>query len=777
MSWPDVLSALLQTVVHDRLRATDDGWTLVETGFDPDRAIAVGSNFMVGNGYMGYRGTTPDQDAGGYVALVVSDTYDRADGRWTELCTVPDPLHVQAEVAGTAIRAEDSDLAAGLDLRTGEFGARLRQPVDGGDVEVDVRRFASPGRLHLLLQRWELRTRAHAGIRIAAGIDGNVWSLNGDHFRSFEIEARPDVLLTAVVSVERKVEVAVACVVRISGLADVGARPEGRSAFRVAQGEVDADHAVTVESFAAVFTSNDTADPVAAAVAAAREAAETGYDMLREVDRAWWDEFWRRTDVEIEGPVVDQVALRFAAYHNRIATPAHTDHLPIGARGLSCQAYQGAAFWDQEVFTLPVFLFTEPDLARNLLVYRHRTLAGARRKAAELGYAGAFYAWISGDTGDELCPDVFFTDVVTGRPIRTHFNDWQIHVAPDVVTTIERYVDVTGDEAFLVDHGAEVAFEVARFLHSFVRLDTWAGTYHCIRLLGPDEWHENVDDNAFTNYQVHSALAFAVRTHEWMADRHPDRLAELSDRIGLADGEPAAWADIVERLFLPAPDPVTGVVEQFAGFHGLEDIAPEALRSRALHPDEYWGGLSGIAARTKVAKQADVVMLMWLHEAEFTPDVRAANFDHYEPYCAHGSTLSASAHAMVAARLGRTDHTLDYYRQSALVDLANTAHAVVGGTFIGGIHTAACAGTYQIATQGIGGLGFDGARLTVDPALPPEWHALRYPVAWRGAQLSVAIDREDVTVTSAPDSAVAVPLRVVGTEVTIAPGESVTTPR
>jgi kojibiose phosphorylase len=640
-------------------------------------------------------------------------------------------------------------------------------------VEILTRRIACADRRHVLAQQC-LITAAEgpADLEVAAGVDIVVWSLNGDHFRSFEVEDLGDVIVASGTSVDRGVRLAVATRIDITGLPGVGNTDDGERVMRRTAGPLETGAVVTVETAAAVFSSNDVDDPAAAAVAEVRSAP--GYHELLERHTTWWRRFWERTDVAVDGPAADRVAIRFAAYHNRISTPAHTDHLPIGARGLSCQAYQGAAFWDQEIFNLPVFLFTEPEIARNILVYRHRTLDGARRKAARLGYAGAFYAWISGDTGDELCPDVFFTDVLTGRPIRTHFNDWQIHVAPDIVTTIDRYVEVTGDQGFLVEHGAEIAFEVARFLHSFVRLDPRWGTYHCIRLLGPDEWHENVDDNAFTNYQVVAALRAAVRIHRWMAAEHPQALAALAGQIGLEESEVAAWAHIAEWLFLPPPNPETGIVEQFAGFGDLEDITPAELRERLLHPSEYWGGPAGIAVPTKVAKQADVVMLMWLHEAVFSPEIRAANLDYYEPFCAHGSSLSASAHAMVNCRLGRPDEALSWFRDTAMADLGNTQEAIVGGTFIGGIHLAACAGTYQVATQGFGGLGYAEGRLRVEPALPEAWRSISYPVAWRGSRLRVTAGGGVVEVSSAPDSKGPVPLRIAGTGLVLEPGATAT---
>ena len=170
-----------------------------------------------------------------------------------------------------------------------------------------------------------------------------------------------------------------------------------------------------------------------------------------------------------------------------------------------------------------------------------------------MGYDGAYFAWISGTTGDELCPDYFFEDVLTGRPIRNHFNVWQMHVAPDVVTTIARYVEVSGDVDYLIDHGAEIAFEVARFLRSFVRYDEWRELYHNIRLLGPDEWHENIDDNAFTNYQTRAALAFAIETYESLAVDHPDQLAALCDRLALSAEEVEVWRRIRGGILPPRP--------------------------------------------------------------------------------------------------------------------------------------------------------------------------------------------------------------------------------
>ena len=740
--------------LSDTLRVANDGWSLTETGWEDERAVAVGSNFMVGNGYLGYRGTSPEQGPDDYVALVVTDTYDCADGQWRELTTAPNPLFVSACVEGVPVTVDGAThVETTLAMRTGEFRLTFGEPVDDADIAVSVERFASYDDLHLLGQRWSLASDEAVSVDITFGIDARIWSLNGTHLPEVVTSGDAGVLTAAGRTVESGIDVAVAAVTHVrhghGGPVETEITDDG--AMRTVTVHLDGSDEVVIETIAAVYTSNDTEDPLARAVGAVSGTDDGHCETIRNASRIVWRDLWAVMDIEIEGNLADQAAVRFAAYHNRICTPAHTDRLPIGARGLSCQAYQGAAFWDQEIYNLPAYLFTEPDIARSILVYRHRTLDGARRKAERLGYNGAFYAWISGDTGDELCPDYFFEDVLTGRPIRNHFNVWQIHVAPDVVTTIERYVEVTGDETFLVDHGAEIAFEVARFLRSFVRYDEWRGVYHCIRLLGPDEWHENVDDNAFTNHQVVRALSFAIDTHDRLAAVHPDALADLAGAIDLTADEVEGWRRVRDRMFLPRPDAETQLIEQFTGFFDLEDISPDRLAERLLHPQEYWGWPNGIAVATQVSKQADVAMLLWLHADAFDDATVRANYEYYEPRCSHQSSLSHAAHGMVAARLGDVDAAYAHLRGTAMVDLLNTNHPVVGGTFIGGIHTAACGGTVQLAVEGIGGLGFGEGRLTINPALPRAWDAIAYPVSWRGNRMSVRVDHDLVTV--AADSA------------------------
>ncbi|MEO1055929.1 MAG: glycosyl hydrolase family 65 protein [Actinomycetota bacterium] len=719
------------TAIGEHVR-TDTGWEVVDTAPIPERAITVGSNFMVGNGYLGYRGTRPDQRAVDYVACVVSDTYDMADGVWRELCTVPNALYVGIRLDGEPLTIDLNQPAeVEYTLATAEITQRWRATTSAGEsASVSVRRFASLDDLHMVMQQVTvIPDRDGPIIDFDHTIDTDVWSLNGTHL--VEIEQHSDAVRA--ITGEEAIEIWVA----------------RRDVIEMSAASA------TIVSAMSVASSNDELNgvtPEACVRDAAATAVALGYRQALSASAEHWTQFWVRSDVQIGDDDAAQAALRFSLLQNRIATPAHTDRLPIGARGLSCQAYQGAAFWDQEMFNLPAFLHTEPDIARSILAYRWRTLDGARRKARRLGYEGAYFAWISGTTGDELCPDFFFTDVLTGRPIRNHFNVWQMHVSPDIAHAVWRYWEATHDLDFLADYGAEIVFEVARFLRSFVKYNEVRERYENIRLLGPDEWHENVDNNAYTNRLTQLALDHALTIDELLATQRPTDRGDLHARLAVTAADLAAWRRIRDGIYIPEPDADTHLIEAFDGFFDLEDVPPSVVRSRLLDPSEYWGWPNGVAVHTQVSKQPDVIQLLAVDHTHRL-DVQRANYDYYEPRCAKGSSLSHSVHAMVATRLAALDPTYlaqaarDFF-DTATIDLLATQHAAVGGTFIGGIHTAATAGAYNVAVYGFGGVAIENGTVRLDPALPDNWSSLRFHLAVWGQQLDVSIDGREVTATA-----------------------------
>ncbi|MEX2444929.1 MAG: glycosyl hydrolase family 65 protein [Alkalispirochaeta sp.] len=777
----------------------DNSWEVYETRFVPEQVVTTGSNYMIGNGYLGYRGTFADDGREQYVACVVSDTYDNADGVWKELVTAPNGLFTELSVDGTPVRWREaawSEYRRALNVRYGQWTAEACWKTLG--LEVREERFAGYDDLHRISSRMHITAHRALKLSLRTGIDGDIWSLNGEHFSSYTAAEDGEELEIACVTGEHGYDVVVREVSRLtfSDGMNVASRltdSADRMIVRTFDLELEPEQTIVLTKYAAVYSTNDLrtganpftqvavpdqppasgylgiapGDPSEAidtvvdgerpplSEVQAAASATLNHALGREWKELWqahceeWDRRWRDMDVEIAGDETAQTLLRYNLYHNIIATPAHTDHLPIGARGLSCQSYQGAAFWDQEVFNLPMFLFSAPEIARKILMYRYRTLNGARKKARELGFAGAYYAWISGDSGEEICPSFFFKDVISGRPIRTHFNDWQIHVSPDISYTIWKYVSVTHDYEYLRRYGAEIVFEVARFLVCRANYRQDLERYEILRVLGPDEYHENVDNNFFTNFQARFATRYAGEVHSWMQEHAPEDLRALETHIGLAEEEVARWRHLADHLDVADPQPDSGIIPQFDGFFRLEDTTPEALKSRLLDPGEYWGYPNGVAVHTQVSKQADVTQLFMLHPIAYDREVMRANWEYYEPRTQHGSSLSPAVYAIVAAWVGHMEEAQRYFMKSCTVDLYNDNKAVSGGTFIGGIHTAACGVSWQIVVTGFAGLYLTDGGFGFAPHLPPGWDSLSFVLQRWGARLRVTIRGAGETRTAA----------------------------
>ncbi|MGD1961290.1 MAG: glycoside hydrolase family 65 protein [Fulvivirga sp.] len=757
---------------------TETDWEIIESAFNPDQLITTGSNFMIGNGYLGYRGTFEEWEAKEYVACVVTDTWDRAEGsKWSELCNVPNALFTQLFVDDEMLSAFSGETKAYYRALNFKYGTNRRNVVwqsgAGKKVELNTEKFASYDHHHLLVMRYSFKALNKGTYKLITGIDGRVWSINGEHFKSYEPFDNEGLVGLKMKTIELGTEVVVTEGIKLNGASpkSSGILEEDKRILREYVFELEPEEEVFFEKVVSITHNNEIEHLLEMAKKEVKNGLEQGYASLKSVHQQKWDEIWRISDIQIAGNLEAQVLARFNIYQAIIATPKHAN-LPIGARGLSCQVYQGAAFWDQETFNLPMFIYTQPDLARNLVTYRHDTLNGARRKAKKLGYDGAFYAWTSGKTGDELFPDYFFTDVLTGRPIRNHFNCWQIHISPDVVYGIWTYYQATEDWLFIVDHGAEVAFEIAQFLVSRVHFKKDKNRYEIIRLLGPDEYHENVDNNAYTNYLTKYALEKAIYIFDKMKLNNPEEFNDLASKIGISGDSVNIWQEIVDQIYLPEPDPETGIIEQFDGYFNLEEITPDELRKRLIDPGEYWGWPNGIAVNTQVLKQADVVQLLAILD-EFPNDVLTANYEYYEPRTEHGSSLSPSVHALVASKAGHEEEAYRYFMESATIDLYNASKKVnSGGSFLGGIHTAAAGGVWRIIVEGFGGFQLTENGVKFEPRLPEEWEGLSFKLVTKGCLIEIRIDKEGIAIKSDRNNSTELKTELFDQSKVLQPGEN-----
>ncbi len=454
---------------------------------------------------------------------------------------------------------------------------------------------------------------------------------------------------------------------------------------------------------------------------------EGGFHALINGQRRIMDDFWERSDVEttMYRDKRTQQCLRFNLFH-LLQASARVEGAGIGARGLTGKAYEGHYFWDTEVYVMPFLIYTSPSVARNLLRFRYSLLDKARKRAKELSQKGALFPWRT-ITGDEA--SAYYAAGTA-----------QYHINADIMYALRKYVEVTGDEEFLFEYGAEMLIETAR-LWADIGFYSINGkeAFHIHGVTGPDEYTAIVNNNAFTNMMARENLRYAVESMELLQRKRPDRYDALVKETALDPQEIDDWRRAAEKMYIP--------YDQERGIHPQDD---EFLKKEVWDfentPMENYPLLLHyhplVIYRFQVIKQADVVMAMFLLGHEFSKEQKKRNFDYYDPLTTGDSSLSACIYSILAFELGYLDRALELIRYSAWMDLADVA-----GNVTDGAHIASMGGTWMAVAYGLAGLRDYGGTIIFNPKSPLESQVVRFPLTVRGQRLELSINTEQVEYT------------------------------
>ncbi|MFT3894283.1 MAG: hypothetical protein QM730_21845 [Anaerolineales bacterium] len=737
-------------------------WNITETNqLTPEDVDRQGNKLLIGNGYIGYRGTLEEFNKEQKTATIVSGLYDRVGDQWREPVNLPNGCFVQVIYKGEKLHALTSkvihhtqgiDMQSALHTRETTFEAS-----DGNRITIRSRRFASLAQHHLICMEYSISAERECEVDIQTGIDGDVWDINGPHLEEMETCDQNDIISIRAITHENNIQVAVAEAVSLFGEYQTqGYTKEKSVIIREIRG-VKLHKELNLYKFVSHFTGLDISDPFIASIQLCQQASSTGFDVLLKEHSTLWSERWDACDIQIVGDEEAQQALRFSMYHLLAIVPTHTENASIPARGMSGQMYKGAIFWDTEIFMLPFFTHAFPELARNLLLYRYHTLDGARRKAREYGYRGAFYAWESQDTGDDACTLFNVTDVFTNRPMRTYFRDKQVHISADVVYAFWKYFSLTGDDSIWFDGGAEVVFECARFFLSYIYFSPDKHRYEVLDVTGPDEYHERVHNNAFTNRMVANTLEVCQSIAHYLEQNSPDFFGKLKAHLDF-ESDLALINGIIPNLYLPDSNPTEDLIPQFDNYFILEDVPLKTLLERKLHPTEYLGGGNGLATTTQIIKQADVVLMMYLFGERYSLETKSVNWEYYEPRTEHGSSLSACSYSLIAAQIGEVDWAYKYFMKTATIDLEGKGKQYVGTLYIGGTHPAGNGGAWMSAVFGLCGIHCVDDTISIDPNLPAHWEQVMIPVVVHGQRLRISLSHNSIGVK--PFKIMDVPLTV-----------------
>jgi kojibiose phosphorylase len=724
----------------------DPTWSVVQKTFEPKKQRHMETVFTSGNGYFASRGSFEEGFPGELALTLAHGVFDDMPVSVTELANLPNWLDCRVAVNGRSFRLDQGEILffqRRADLRQAilQRDVRWRSP-DGVVVDLTFERFISYANEHLgALRLLVTAVNQPCQITIETGVNGHVANDDLLHWRHLEQGGEANRVWLRSRTRHSGLELATAVAAVSSHPAPLTAQqcpgqPTLSDSWQLQPGET-----AQLDKLVAYAVSRD-AVPQAEAVVerALAQLAGQCYDSVKLAHLAAWEALWERMDVEIEGDDEAQLAIRFNLYQLQIAASQRDERVSMGAKTLSGLGYRGHIFWDTEIFILPFFIYTQPQIARNMLLYRYHTLAGARRKAAGNGFAGAQYAWESAVTGDEVTP-TFVPDFDGKGLVRIWTGDIELHISADVAYAIHQYWQVTGDDLFMRDYGAEMILDTAVFWGERAEYEALGdGRYqYAIRdVIGPDEYHDHVDNNVFTNWMARWHLQTAGDLLSWLETEYPAQAEALRSRLGLTADRLAHWRDVIDQILI-LHDLETGLMDQFEGFFERKEVDWPAFADR-VESMQVLLGIEG-ANDSQVIKQADVIMLLCLLREQFDRQTWRRNWDVYVPLTDHsyGSSLGPAFHAWAACEMDEPETAYEHFMRAARADLQD-----VRGNAGDGVHAASAGGLWQAVAFGFAGLRLSDGRVALRPRLPQHWRRLAFSVWVHGR-------RHRITIRSATD--------------------------
>lgn len=738
---------------------SEDRWLIWQEEYNSDFNLVYETNFALTNGYMCTRGSHEEGVKRSLPCTYIAGVFDKSEAFMRELANTPDWLGIRLYVERNMLSVEECEVLEFkrvLDMKKGILVKRvkLRDPF-GRETLIEGYRFLSRNNVHRAAIKLYVTPLNYSGVMEMENIvDGTV--LNFKDFPRFRVKHLNTLENSSMNDQGCYIESATRDFdlhIGTGSSARVYQKNEnnniiknkrfsafGELALEFVDFDVVQNKTIEINKYASVFTERDVSrDSIKECVEREIKAfINDGIQKELSEHIKIYEKMWDIADVNIEGDEEVDKALRFNIFHLMSTANGKDDRVSLGAKLLHGEEYGGHVYWDTELFMLPFFIYTNPDTARTLLKYRYNLIDKARENAKLNGYKGAKYPWESADTGDEQCPD--WTIDPDGTCYRCYVAKYEHHITADVAYGINNYFKITHDIDFMLKYGVEIILETARFWVSRCDYNEEYDRYEIKSVTGPDEWHEAVDNNTYTNYLARWNIRKAFELIDWIKKDYCNVYKDISLRISLFDDELNIWKKIEEKIYIPFRKE-DKLIEQFEGYFNLKDfiITQYDKNDMPIWPE---GAKALNRSLTQINKQADVLMLMFLLDEEFNDEIKKINYDYYEKRTLHRSSLSPSIYSIMGLRVKDHSMAYKYLRRSVMVDLADNQ-----GNTREGIHAASAGGTWQSVICGFGGMGVDEKGiLSFNPWLPEKWKKLSFKLYWRGNLLKIEIDRKNINV-------------------------------
>jgi hypothetical glycosyl hydrolase len=711
--------------------------------FDLHKLNKFASLMTLGNGYLGLRASHEEGYTEQVRGMYVAGIYNKATlNEMSEIVNLPDIIGMKIEIDGESFSLLDGIILSyhrKLNLASGELIREITwKNKHGFRFQFIFQRFVSKDNLHLLASKLTVVSLDYtAQIKIVTGIDAQQTNSGRQHLIEEQVRVFDDEWMQGIYqTTESGHTIAIGSRCRCKNKSKQTFSAKNRQLDTVITTELLVNTPFVVEKMGVIYTSLDrdlsgnSLEDVC--LTELKSYSAKSYDELLGQSTKIWEKFWQERRIIITSEnAFDQLAVDFALYHLEIMTPSHDERFSVGAKGLTGEGYKGHVFWDTEIFINPFHVFSEPNTAKNLLKYRYSHLHHAQEKAKKNGYEGALFPWESAFTGKEETPEFAGINIKTGKRQKVASAIAEHHIVADIAYAVVQYYQNTFDDEFMKKQGLSLLKETARFWMS--RTTEENGKLSIKDVIGPDEYTEHVDNNAYTNYMAAYNVEQALRFMEVYQDSDDDFVK--------------SGRHFLDRIYLPVPNE-NGLIPQDDTFLQKPEIdltgykESQGSQTILLHYSRQE------VIDMQILKQADVVMLMYLLPHLFSKEIALKNLKYYEEHTIHDSSLSKAIHSIVAARCDEMAMAYRFFQEACLIDLGPNPHSSDEG-----IHAASLGAIWLAVVFGFVNIANNENRLSVQPHLPQEWSKIVLPLHFQGSQIHMTITHQTMTFTkiSGPD--------------------------
>lgn len=727
-------------------------WGYTEKNFQKEKYPLNETLFALGNGYIGTRGSFEEKsDFGGHDGTFINGFYDYYDLSYGEKYNgYPDRSHAMLNVTNGKridiyINNERFSLEKGtikdyvreIDFKKGILTRRVTWISEKGDeILYESERLVSFYEKHLMISKIRITPLNFDGdIRVVSYLEGDVKNITKENDPRIGVEFQGDELKVLeckidnnrgeIISRTKSSNLGLICLmannIKCDDQYDSFYEQNDKSISHVFNIKAEKNKVIDLEKYI-VYKSykNELNDNLYSEVIGIVEEAFTKkYDFYKQKQKEFIDDFWFNTDILIDGDDATQQGIRFNMFH--LLQSVGRDSLTnISAKGLTGEGYEGHYFWDTEIYILPFFLYTNPDIAKQLVNYRYNLLDSARKRAKEMQYKkGALYPWRT--INGEECSAYF--------PAGTA----QYHINGDIAYTVCKYVEATNDEEFMVEKGAEILIETARLWLEIGHFNS-KGEFHICCVTGPDEYTAIVNNNVYTNLMAANNLHNAYKAAMLLQKKYPAQYKKLVDKINIEESEIDNFEVAANEMYVPYdehrklyPQDDSFFDKPKWDFIDSEDKHPLLMH---YHPLNIY--------RAQVCKQADLILAEFLLGGYFDREQKMRDYDYYEKITTHDSSLSTCIFSIMANELGLYDKAYDYFGDSVRTDIDNLHNNTSAG-----IHTANMAGAWMSIVYGFAGMRVEDGILRFSPHLPNQWNGYRFRVSFQGRIIEVCVTKDN----------------------------------